>query len=81
MVIVRFFLEWIKWTLYGQPVRTQEKIDELYQICNRCPNYDEYAPEAGFGTCRICGCNINKGRSLNKLAWGTTHCPDKPPRW
>ena len=81
MVIVRFFLEWMKWTLYGQPVRTQERIDELYKICDSCPNFDRYAPGAEFGTCRLCGCNINKGHSLNKLAWDTTHCPDKPPRW
>lgn len=66
--------EWIK---AGRPMRTPEKIKELYNnVCKVCPHY----LSSGY-SCDICGCYINEGTSWNKLAWATTRCPDEPPKW
>jgi len=76
----RFLKELLKWAFYGFPQRSDARIRELFTICNYCPELDKY--EDGKGICSICGCNIKRDeRRMNKLAWGTTRCPDDPPRW
>lgn len=82
MKILRFFWSYTIWLLNGRRFRRQEYIDKLYDICDSCPLFEKFAPDADFGECGICGCNINKERkTLNKLAWDSTSCPDNPPRW
>jgi len=64
-----------KWTQNGKPVRSQERINEIFKTCQRCPHFTGSA-------CSLCGCRITmKGNFMNKLAWATESCPDNPPRW
>ena len=66
--------------MHGKPLRTSMQIANIYNICSNCPNFEKVAP--GEGDCGICGCTIKaEGTTLNKAAWATTKCPDKPPRW
>jgi hypothetical protein len=75
----RFTRETIKWMFAGRPTRTQEQIDLLHQICQRC---SEFVTGNGRDKCNLCGCNINKNISMfNKLAMATTSCPLDPPKW
>ena len=76
--IVRYVMERIKWELAGKPMRTPERVHELYhQVCKPCPNF-------GGDRCNVCGCYISdhlNNPSFNKLAWSTTHCPLPEPKW
>jgi len=67
-----------KWADAGKPMRSQERIEELYQICKECEHFRSYY-------CGICGCYINKGTKFNKLLYATTICPLKDigetPKW
>lgn len=67
------------WEEAGCPTRSKDRIAEIYQICKKCPNL---LNTLSFERCEICGCNINLGYVMNKLAWSTIEeCPDNPPRW
>jgi hypothetical protein len=83
MSLVNNFLEeYKKWHEAGSPVRSPEKIEELFIICssNICENYEPI--KDGRGKCGVCGCNLKrKGRIMNKLSWATTKCPLIPPLW
>jgi len=67
-----------KWAEAGKPMRSQERIEELFNICKECEHFRSYY-------CGICGCFINKGTTFNKLAWSSTRCPleqiSKIPKW
>lgn len=64
--------EWIK---MGRPVRTPEKIVELYNICSSCEHFQK-------DRCMECGCYIKKhGIIMNKLALANTRCPLDEPKW
>jgi hypothetical protein len=66
---------YIHWNLAGRPMRSQEKIDQIFkEQCEKCEMYNGYA-------CKICGCYINQRKYLNKIAWATTRCPGNPPKW
>lgn len=68
------------WEEAGKPTRSIERIKELYEVCKNCPNY--FDTFGIGGRCNLCGCLINTGMTLNKLAWSTIEeCPDNPPRW
>jgi hypothetical protein len=72
--VVRFWQERRTWARAGKPLRTAERMAELYdEKCSPCEFYKNSA-------CDLCGCNIRReGNALNKLAWATTECPDG--RW
>ena len=61
-----------RWLAAGRPVRTDEKVGELLEICqdNRCGKYRD-------GQCLACGCRVNSsGWALtNKLRMATEDCP------
>ena len=61
-----------KWVEAGKPIRTDERILEIYtKRCDPCDFRRE-------GRCGLCGCFIKpKGTLFNKIAWGTTKCPFK----
>jgi len=71
----RYIKERRTWVQKGKPMRSQELIDYIYhEHCKDCYEYN--------GTsCNICGCMINTGTNLNKIAWATTNCPAEPPKW
>lgn len=76
----RYLEEKAKWKKAGKPVRTDEKIKELFSICVSCEHYKKISELSG--SCGICGCHLkNTNTSLNKLAWATTKCPLENPKW
>lgn len=78
--ITQFTQEFLKWQKAGRPVRTQEKIVELFQICKSCENFNKDTEDKG--SCNICGCTLRSGGTqLNKLRWATTKCPLEEPKW
>lgn len=81
--IYDFLLAEAKWIKAGRPVREQGDIFFLHNICSQCPFFNKgggWLP--GYDSCNRCGCNIHpSSTTLNKLAMGTTSCPDDPPRW
>ena len=80
MTMVRQYMdERAIWVASGSPLRTDERIAELFKICQACPKIES---TLGQSFCGICHCRVaNSGTKLNKLAWATTVCPDDPPRW
>lgn len=61
-----------KWIAAGRPLRTDERIAEIWD--NHCSNCDKREADR----CTMCGCFIRReGVTLNKLAWGTEDCPVK----
>jgi hypothetical protein len=69
-----------KWEEAGRPVRSPERIKEIYDICKECENYIFIVPK--LGQCKICTCLLRpKGETMNKIAMATTNCPLDPPKW
>jgi len=66
-----------RWWDAGKPVRTDDEVAALLDICRRCEYYD------ARGKCALCDCPINIGENaaFNKLRMATEQCPDNPPRW
>ena len=78
--IKQFFIEKTKWKKAGKPYRSDDKIDQLFIICNECDKYQK--KDDNEGSCGVCGCRItNKKELFNKIAWATTKCPLEDPRW
>ena len=66
-----------KWIAAGSPRRSYEEVARIYDsVCVNCNRFSKK-----FGTCRICGCSVNKSKSalLNKIEMATERCPDG--RW
>lgn len=64
------------WKEAGEPVRSDEKVAELYNICAQCEEYIPLPLVTDRGQCRICTCLLSKdGDHMNKLRWATTSCP------
>ena len=61
-----------RWVASGTPVRSEEEILVILNICESCDLYDKAQQR-----CTKCGCNANNGRSAlwNKLAMATERCP------
>lgn len=58
-----------KWVDAGKPVRTDERILQIYN--EKCESCDFRRKNR----CGHCGCFVKpKGTMLNKIAWGTTRC-------
>ncbi len=66
-----------KWIEAGKPVRTDERILEIYtQKCE--PSDFRQSNRCGISECFV----KPKGTLFNKLAWGTTKCPyERSPFW
>lgn len=60
-----------RWFAAGRPRRSQQRIDELLEVCRGCPKYRG-------GACSSCGCRVNASSIgvLNKLAMATESCPE-----
>ena len=58
-----------KWVDAGKPMRTDERILQIYnEKCEPCDFRRK-------NRCGFCGCFVKpKGTLLNKIAWGTTRC-------
>jgi len=71
------------WKKARKPIRSKERMEEIYSICEKCPFFNKgQGMVPGMDQCDICKCNLNpSSETLNKIAWGTTHCPDDPSRW
>lgn len=81
-IVKRFLVETLKWKQAGSPVRSEERIKELFEICssNQCGQYQKANDR--MGKCGLCGCSLkDTNAGLNKLAWATTNCPHDPPLW
>lgn len=75
-MILRFLKELFKWALHGFPLRSDSEMERIFSICEKCPEFERYAPECDFGSCKVCGCNLDKkDKGRNKIAWATTRCP------
>ena len=71
-----------EWRKSGRPVRKKSEISKLYSICTRWEHFQKHRIKIDLGSCKLCGCWLKpKAIWLNKLAWGTTKCPDVPPKW
>lgn len=60
-----------KWFKAGRPVRSDEEVEQLLEICKSCEHYDEKKSR-----CNICGCRLNLSQlaEFNKLRMATEHC-------
>lgn len=78
-----FSLELFRWIRYGHKFRSKKNMERIYTICQVCPNFVKNGGYGkGYDSCGICGCNLHRSsRTLNKIAWKTTSCPDMPPKW
>lgn len=78
----RYRLEKKIWKNSGQPVRSDERVAELYNICINCENYIPIPLLTDRGQCAICTCLLSKDSDrMNKLRWATTKCPLPEPKW
>lgn len=81
-VVRRYRIALSNWKAAGNPLRTDDRIAEIYDgKCVPCEHFRK-APLVDKGQCNLCKCLISRtGVNLNKLAWATEACPDVPPRW
>ncbi len=69
-----------KWKEAGEPLRSPEKIQELFNICNSCEHKIVVSPR--ILQCGICTCLLRpQGNKANKLAYATTRCPLEEAKW
>lgn len=64
----------VQWAKSGFPVRSEEEVEKVKELCRACP---EYAGERGYFKifCKKCGCS-------SKKQWlATEHCPLPTPKW
>jgi hypothetical protein len=74
--------ELVRWRKAGYPVRSPERIEELFDtVCLPCKYYIPITDIRG--KCGLCGCGLNRlpGSHFNKLEWATCRCPAKPPKF
>jgi len=70
---IKTFIKSLTWHIYsGMPKSSQKLINERYDICLSCNQF-----EGTKSICLVCGCNINNKRIfMNKLAWKDQKCPE-----
>lgn len=77
---MKFLRAYVKWVEAGKPLRSDEYIFELYEICKACPTNKFIQKREGVGECGECDCHILRASStetiINKLAFPTEGCPD-----
>ena len=61
-----------RWIKAGRPIREQNEILEIYEICQQCRALDTTT-----NSCKNCGCRIanHSNPLLNKIAMATERCP------
>ena len=64
----------VKWVAAGRPIRSDERIKELFSICQECPEFKK-RKNTEDGSCRLCGCPIKQNGVRNKLMMATEECP------
>lgn len=70
------------WQDAGEPVRSDEEVVQLYDICAACEHFIKLPLLPDRGQCGICTCLLSKDADrMNKLRWATTSCPLDPPKW
>lgn len=70
-----------RWLAAGCPIRSAERIKEIFALCRACENFWPGATEEE-GVCRLCGCRLRSvGGLLNKIQMATEGCPAIPPKW
>ena len=69
-----------RWIRAGRPRRSPERIAEVFEICQACP---EFRPtDDANGTCNLCGCPLRqRGGLIDKISMATESCPADPQRW
>jgi len=66
----------VKWLAAGCPVRSEAEIQEAFEICHSCNEFEPHASKTDCGTCGLCGCHLKRaGGILNKIRMATEHCP------
>jgi hypothetical protein len=76
-LVSRYSSEIMNWTKFGRPLRSPERVEEIFNICEACPFYKKISE--GAGACLSCGCRLKSSVSLginNKIAMATTACPE-----
>lgn len=77
---VNFARAYTKWVLAGKPLRDDEYIFELFEICKNCPSKAFIKHSETSGECDECGCHIKRVSAsvddFNKLSWPTEACPE-----
>lgn len=61
-----------RWIKAGRPIRSEEDIATLYEICKTCRAF-----ETETNSCKFCGCRLgtNSNPLINKIAMATERCP------
>jgi len=81
--LTNYWAEHKIWKDAGEPIRDLDTMAEIHSICSTCPLFEKDAGWLpGYDRCGKCHCNLHPtSKTLNKIAWGTTKCPDTPPKW
>ena len=75
----RYAAEIQTWLAAGRPVRSDERVREIYEtICRPCEHFNQERER-----CKACGCKLGLSRRalFNKLRMATTSCPLDEPKW
>ena len=80
-IIIDYLNERKKWADAGSTIRSKERIEELFNICQSCDKYIKI--KENRGKCGVCGCYLTnrENATFNKLAFSTTRCPLEEPKW
>ena len=80
--VASFTAAQVRWITAGRPVRSPERIAEIFtQLCRPCEHFRPGRTE-DEGSCRLCGCCLRRnGGLLNKIKMATEQCPKSPPAW
>lgn len=72
-----FRVAYARWRAAGRPLRSPERIEELFNFCTECPSESFIPTGVDTGRCVECGCWLKRSTTfLNKLAWPTEACPN-----
>lgn len=75
--VKNYVIAYTKWVVAGKPLRSAEKIAELFNICKSCPSVSFIPISDSIGRCAECACWLKEtGIDRNKLAWPTSPCPE-----
>jgi hypothetical protein len=87
--IERYKEERQKWIEEGQPVRSPERVEEIFNnYCKPCPKFIPIPLFSNRGQCGKCSCLLSSDSDkMNKIQWATTRCPltieedGQEPKW
>ena len=60
-----------RWMEAGSPIRSDEEVKRIYDLCQMCKFYSKH------GSCKLCGCKLSRSKIafLNKIRMATEDCP------